>query len=96
MNNFVQAQYIEVTTGPAISCTFLNSSDTSEKNCCVTHGRCDEKGLEGVLECRKDPPYNIPFEISDRSSQRYCYTVTASNGSHTVKVEGTFILGIKI
>ena len=94
MNNFVKVQYTEATYESAISCTFLNQSDTSEKTCCATHGRCDESGPESIQECKADSPYNIPLEISDRSIQRYCYTVTASNGSHTVKVEGTFTLGI--
>jgi hypothetical protein len=93
INKFVRAEYIDAISESAISCIFLNLSDTSEKTCCVTHEICDERGPESVQECRTDPPYKISLEISDRSNQRYCYTVTASNDSHTVKVEGNFTLG---
>ena len=93
-NTFVQAEYIITDSESAISCIFLDPLDTSEKNCCVTHGICDEKAENAMVqECKIDPPYNIPLEISDLSSKRYCYTVTASNDNHTVRVEGTFILG---
>jgi hypothetical protein len=92
-NNFVRTEYTEFASESAISCIFLNPLDTSEKTCCVTHGRCDKNGPKRVQKCRIDPPYNIPLEISDHSIQRYCYTVTASNDSHTVKVEGAFTLG---
>ena len=94
-NNFVRAEYREADSISVISCIFLNPSDTSEKTCCVNHGRCDEKVPESVQECKTDPPYSIPLKIlSVSASQRYCYIVTASNDIHTVKVEGTFTLGI--
>lgn len=77
-----------------ISCIFLNPSDTSEKTCCVTHGKCDKNGPENVQECKTNSPYSIQLEVPGHSNQRYCYTVTASNDTYTVKVEGTFTLGI--
>ena len=92
-NKFVRAEYIQTTYESTISCIFLNPYDTSEKTCCVTHEGCDKNGPENVQECKTDPPYNIQLEVSDCSSQRYCYTVTASNGTYAVKVEGTFTLG---
>lgn len=95
-NTFVQAGYVETASGSTISCIFLNSSDSSEKFCCVTHGECDKKESENVQECKSDPPYKIQLQISDLSERRYCYTVTASNDTYTVKVGGTFTLGIVI
>ena len=71
-------------------------SDTSNKTCCITHRLCDKKGLNNAQKCNKNSPYNINLEVSGHSGQTYCYTVTASNGTYTVKVEGTFILGIII
>ena len=80
--------------GSSISCVFLNQSDASEKTCCVTYGPCDQPHRRSGQACSKDTSYNIQLEVADQS--RYCYTVTASNKSHTVKVEGTFTLGIII
>ena len=91
MNNFVQVMYRENST---ISCVFLNQSDTSEKECCVTYGLCDRREAQhkNTPTCNRNSPYNIQLEVADRS--RYCYTITASNESHTVKLEGIFTLGI--
>jgi hypothetical protein len=82
-------------TSTSISCVFLNQSDTSEKTCCVTYGSCDQRepGSTPAYNCSRDSPYNIQLEAADHSSQRYCYIVTASNDTHSVKVEGTFTLG---
>ena len=94
MNDFMQVVYRDTST---ISCIFLNQSDTSKKTCCVTYRRCDQKkpGNTPITNCSRDSSYNIHLEVADYSSQNYyCYTVTASNDTHTVKVEGTFTLGI--
>jgi hypothetical protein len=89
--------YKEDSTGSSISCVFLNQSDTSEKICCVTYGPCDQKELGSDQTCNRDSPYNIQLEVDDRSSQTYCYIVTASSDTYTVKVEGTLnIIGIVI
>ena len=67
-------------------------TDTSEKECCVTYGLCDRREHKSTQTCNRNSPYNIQLEVADRS--RYCYTITASNESHTVKLEGIFTLGI--
>ena len=85
--------YKETSSESTISCVFLNQSDNSEKTCCVTYNLCD---LTGTQKCNKISPYNIKLELSGHSSETYCYTVTASNDNYTVKVEGTFTLGIII
>ena len=96
-NNFVQVMYKEATSESSISCIFLNQSDTSEKTCCITHRLCDQMGPESNVQvCSRNSPYSIQLKVSDHSSQHYCYTVTASNNTHTVKVEGTFTIGIYI
>ena len=95
-NKFVQVEYKEMSSESIISCIFLNLSDTSNNTCCVTHRLRDKKGLDNAQKCNKNSPYNINLEASGRSNQHYCYTVTASNGTYTVKVEGTFTLGIII
>jgi hypothetical protein len=75
---------------------FLDPNDTSEKTCFVTHGLCDHEKPENAQKCSKNSPYIIQFQVSDRSSRKYCYTVTASNRTYTVKVNGTLVLGMKI
>ena len=91
--------YRETFTESTVSCVFLNQSDTSEKTCCVTHRLCDQKILENTLRCNKDSTYNNVIELEVyfghlSTSQKYCYAVIASNDTYTVKVEGTFTLGI--
>ena len=88
--------YREITSSISIiSCEFLNQSDTSEKTCCVTYIPCkiNLKG-PGNTQCDRDSPYDIQLEVIDQSYDLYCYTVTANNDTYTVKVEGTFTLGI--
>ena len=96
-NSFIQVvlEYNETSSESVISCVFLNSSDTSEKNCCVTHRLCDQQEPTKVQEyCNSNFPYSVELNISGHLKQRYCYTVTASNDTQTVKVEGSFIAGI--
>ena len=84
--------YKETSSESIISCIFLNPSDSDTSECCISYQPCDHEGTN-VQECSDKFPYSIELEASDRSSQRYCYTVTARNATHTVKVEGNFTLG---
>ena len=90
-NNFVQVVYRETSSVSIISCEFLNQSDTSEKTCCATYKSCNKKEPGNTQTCDRDSPYNIQLEVVDESYD--CYTVTASNDTYTVKVEGTFNIG---
>lgn len=96
-NNFVQVMY---TSESILSCVFLDLNDTSDKICCVTHRLCDQDKPGNTQKCSRNFPYNIQLQdlVSNPSSQKYCYTVTASNGTHTVKVNGrlNFVPGIII
>ena len=93
MNDFVQVVHKETSSESTISCAFQNQSDTSDKKCCVTHQLCDQQESQKFNKCNNDSPYNIQLKALSHSSQRYCYTVTASNDTYTVKVEGNFIAG---
>ena len=97
-NSFVQVEYEETSSVSTISCTFVNVSDTSEKTCCVSHRLCDQNQPDNTPGpvCSIDSPYSIQLEVSRHLTQTYCYTVTASNDTYTINVEGTFILGIII
>lgn len=65
----------------------------SEKTCCVIYRPCDQEGYQNIQECNVDFPYMINLDISGDSGQVYCYTVTASSDTYTVKVNGTFTSG---
>lgn len=96
-NNFVQVEHKVSSIESTISCVFLNQADTSEKSCCVTYRPCDQRERGSAQICNRESPYNIKLKVTDPSSKDYYYyTVTARNDSHTVKIEGTFILGIVI
>lgn len=82
----------ETSSESTIACIFQNPSDTSEKRCCIMYQQCDQRETQIVQECSEDFPYRIELKAPGLSSQRYCYTVTANNGTHTVKVEGNLTL----
>ena len=93
-NSFVQVVYRETSSVSIISCEFLNRSDTYDKLCCVAYIPCNKKepGSHNKTCGRsRDSLYNIQLEVIDQTYD--CYTVTASNDTYTVKVEGTFTLG---
>ena len=88
INDFVQVMY---NSESIISCIFLNRFDASEKTCCVKHHLCDQHGSENVQECSNDFPYDIKLNIYGGSGQTvHCYTVSASNSTYTMRVDGTF------
>ncbi len=89
----MQVVYREISS---ISCVFLNRSDTSEKTCCVTFRPCDQRepGNTQICNDTRDSSYVIHLKVDGHSSN--CYTVTASNDTYSMKVEGAFILGIVI
>ena len=85
--------YEETATESTISCIFLNTSDTSEKSCCITYGLCDKEMPQNQsLECNEHGSRIISDLVI--SGQQYCYTALASNGTYVVKVEGSFTAGI--
>ena len=90
--------YRQTSSESTISCIFLNPSDTSEKICCVVYQLCDQEfeETENIQECNNNLPYSIELDVSGNSSRMYCYSVTASNDTYTVKVEGNFTTGIII
>ena len=83
--------YKETYTELTISCVFLNQSDASDKQCCVTYQLCNKNEPQNDQVCNED--FN-ELKLSGHSGQSFCYTVTASNDTYTVKVEGNFTTGI--
>ena len=90
--------YNTTSSESTISCVFLSPSDASEKTCCVTYQLCDqfESGNKSTEVCNNDFPYRIELDASSHLGPMYCYTVTASNDTYIVKVEGNFIAGSDI
>ena len=83
-NQFVKVEYD--LTSSTITCVFQSSAENS---CCIKYGQCHQKlnlTAEGNSTTNK-----VMLQIkSDRSE---CYTVTASNGTFAVMVEGSFSTG---
>ena len=86
-NNFVEVKYDPATS--AITCVFLNQPQgmVIVKSCQIQYGDCQLKMTltSNETTTTNDVALNLQFSAS---GQEYCYVVTASNGSHTVMVEG--------
>ena len=82
-NQFVDIKYNSATS--TITCTFLNSSDNSEKICSVEYGHNNKR----MTIAANSTSNTVTLELSlDPSNGNYWFVVTASNGTHTVMVEG--------
>ena len=83
-NEFVRVKYDSATS--TISCNFLNQFDTSEKVCRIHYGVCDEIIVETTSA--SDTSDSVTLKLRILNSASYCYSLTASNDSYTVTVEG--------
>ena len=83
-----------------IICSFINQSERGNtiKTCNVVYGysqeNCTSMSLGGFSDSNI-VVIGIPLSTEQSAQQRSsCFTVTASNGTFTAKVEGNFIRGI--
>ena len=92
-NTFVKVEYVRHTQGANVSCIFQDHQDTSQKSCSIKYGPCG-----GKLSCTVETT-----SVDDSSSsiilltlnpqdqyvgETFCYTITASNTTYAVIVEG--------
>ena len=88
-NNFVKVVYDMITL--TIICTFDDPLNITGKSCTIEYGNCNQQ-MRPTLEgsSTRESPNIVTLKLqSIDSNQRYCYNVTASNGSYTVIVMGS-------
>ena len=83
-NQFVEVEYDR--TASAITCRFLDETDTSVKLCTVMYGKC---GQELVQTTQGSSTMETPNDVilSVNANILECYSVTASSDLVTVIVE---------
>ena len=75
-----------------VVCKFLNQPSTvmTTRSCRIDYWQCRQGSinLKAIQENTTSDIATINLEMLHDSSQTYCYTITASNGTHIIKVEG--------
>lgn len=77
----------------SINCTFLNQQDTSEKQCNITYGQCLQSEKQSAQGSATGLMKSIILPLSLDGHTQLCYSVTASNDTYTVVVEGSLMIG---
>ena len=76
-----------------ISCTFVNELNSSQKSCHVEYGMCDKvmnfKFAQNSTTDSSLSTVTLKLNITAMNSNT-CYVVTATNGTFTVIVNGSF------
>ena len=96
LNTFVQVEVdtSEIECSYTITCVFLNQLDATVKSCSVTYGPCQQETTKNVTSDPTDgDTVSVmvqELENCNSSTRALCYTVTATNGSYTIEVEGRF------
>ena len=79
---------------PTIVCIFLDRANQSENinyTCSIRYGPCGKEANQTVFTV--DSSSRVTLRLATGLSGCYMYTVTASNTSHKVMVEGSFDIG---
>ena len=74
-------------TASTITCVFLNQLGTSQKSCSIHYGQCSSEKIITASANTITDSATVTLNIEPSGS--ICYNVTASNGSHSVMVQGT-------
>ena len=97
INSFVEV-VIDLSSS-AVSCNFFNQLSDSTKSCTIEYG---PSGSCDILPYMSQSNYSTHSRIEIdllthhgfHNERMYCYTITASNGTLTVAVDGIFNTGI--
>ena len=99
-NNFVDVVIdLSATT---VFCKFLNQQIINTKSCTIEYGpsgRCDSlpySSQNNHTSYSTTVTIDLPTYPLFFTEMMYCFTVTANNGTHTVKVDGNFYTGINL
>ena len=81
-------------TTERVVCSFLSQPGNqnltlSNRSCKIAYGQCDQESsiiVQGV----SDSSTTVVIDLQEQLLNGYCYTVTASNGTSTMKIQGVF------
>ena len=84
-----------------VRCIFTSQQISGEKHCIIEYGPQESSCTPPLLnksERRQNTSHSLTVDLpvsglSHSHSNRYCYIITASNGTSIVKVEGLFNAG---
>ena len=91
-------QFVDVIFYPnnfTIMCIFLDKRDDSERSCEVLYGpNLQQLTSTSQGSSRSDiSTVTLMLSFEDQKQSDYQYVITASNGTFTVQVEGSLIVG---
>ena len=84
-----------------IHCIFTSQQTNGEKHCIIEYSPEENTCTTPLLyksESRRNTSYSLTIDLPASGllysqGNRYCFVITASNGTSTVKVEGVFNAG---
>ena len=74
-------------------CIFLDKQDNSEKFCSVLYGPSSQQLTSSGQGSSDTFTVILTLNFEDQKQTNYQYVITASNGTFTVQVEGSLIVG---
>lgn len=97
-NSFVEV-VIDLSSS-IISCNFFNQQSVNIKSCTIDYGpngSCDSLPFSSHSNYSTHSKIDIDLLTHPgfHNEKMYCYMVTASNGTHTVVVDGIFNTGMR-
>ena len=96
INTYIEVKFDFLTS--RLQCIFLEQQGVNNMSCSIGYSP-EELCLSNLLESENSASNtsSVTVELSDfpySQSNMYCYTITASNGTHTVNVKGLFNAGM--
>ena len=99
INSFIEAKFDFLAL--RLQCTLLNQQRVNNISCSITYYSQEQQCLLNTdLENEHSSQSNsssVTIDLLDfphSHNNMYCYIITASNGTHTMKVKGVFNAGI--
>ena len=89
-NQFVDVKFESRTR---IVCSFSELTGTQNKSCVIMYGSCGQQltmTVEGRSQSNSAGTVVINLPVTQTPSSSYCYIISTSNSTHTVKVQGMF------
>ena len=92
INHFVRVDV--VLTAKIVVCVFFNQQSNREKLCSIEYGPVGGDCRTSSQASRSlSNSVTVGLPLEQDTEQDYCFSVTASNGTFTAIVEGTFKTG---
>ena len=83
---------VKFETSRRIVCTFLgdqsNGDNVSRQSCVIMYGPCEERLIMTTHGIRLSASNTIIIDLPAESPSNYCYIISASNGTFSIRIEG--------